>query len=243
MNKTFGMDRYDRKARLNPALIVLLPALLIVVVWFPAIWTLFGAIATFVVACGVLYALTRLVRRLGHRVERKLGARIGRPHTAALLSLLDDRLSASMKTRCRSYIKAHSGMTLPSIEQEESDPKSAADERLVATMWLLEHTRPTAAATLLLDENISYGFWRNLLGLKPYGLAVSGIAVFASAWLLLGNPSGSTTFLPGFILCAVSVLALVGWLLLVTEKSVEEASQVYAEKILSLCLDSSNVDT
>ena len=243
MDKPFGMDRYDRNARLTPALIVLLPAILFVFVWFPAVWTQFGAIAAFVVACGVLYALTRYVRRLGHRVEHKLGARIGRPHTAALLSLVDDRLSASMKTKCRSYIEAHSGITLPSIEQEKSDPKSAADELLVAVRWLLEYTRPTAAATLLLDENISYGFARNLLGLKPYGLVISGIACLASVWLLLGTPSGSTTFLPGSILCAVSFLALLYWILLVTEKSVEKASQVYAEKILSLCLDSTNADS
>ncbi len=243
MDKQFGMDRYDRNARLNPALIVLLPAILFVFVWFPAVWTKFGAIAAFVVACGILYALTRYVRRLGHGVERKLGARIGRTHTAALLSLVDDRLSASMKTKCRSYIESHSGITLPSIEREESDPKSAADERLVAVKWLLEHTRPTAAATLLLDENISYGFARNLLGLKPYGLVISGIACLASAWLVSGTPSGSTTFLLGSILCAVSFLALVCWLLLVTERSVEKASQLYAEKILSRCLDSTNADS
>ena len=243
MDKLFGMDRYDRNARLNPALILLLPAILFVFVWFPAVWTQFGAIAAFVMACGVLYALTRYVRRLGHGVERKLGARIGRLHTAALLSLVDDRLSASMKAKCRSYIEAHSGLTLPSIEQEESDPKSAADERLLAVKWLLEHTRPTAAATLLLDENISYGFARNLLGLKPYGLVTSGIVCLASVWLLLGTPSESTTFLLGSVLCGVSFLALVVWLLLVTEKSVEKASQVYAEKILSLCLDGTNADS
>ena len=243
MDKFLGMDRYDRHARLTPALLLLLPAFLFVFVWFPAVWTEFGAITAFVLACGVLYALTRYVRRLGHGVESKLGSRIGRPHTAALLSLADDRLSASMKAKCRSYIEAQSGLTLPSIEQEESDPKSAADERLVAVKWLLEHTRPTAATTLLLDENISYGFARNLLGLKPYGLALSAIVCLASVWLLLGTPTGSTTFLLGSVLCGVSFLALFSWLLLVTENSVEKASQVYAEKILSLCLDGTNANS
>ena len=242
MDNFLGMDRYDRNARLTPALILLLPAFLFVFVWFPEVWTQFGAIAAFVVACGVLYALTRYVRNLGHAVETKLGVRIGRPHTAALLSLADDRLPPSMKAKCRSYIEIHSGLTLPSKEQEESDPKSAADERLVAIKWLLEHTRSTAGPTLLLDENISYGFARNLLGLKPYGLALSGIVCLASAWLLLGTPTGSTTFIFGSVLCVASFLALLFWILLVTEKSVEKASQVYAEKILSLCLDGTNAN-
>ena len=243
MDKFLGMDRYDRHARLTPALILLLPAFLFVFAWFPAVWTQFGAIAAFVVACGVLYALTRYVRRLGHGIESKLGARIGRLHTATLLSLADNRLSVSMKAKCRSYIEAHSGLTLPSIEQEESDPKSATDERLVAVKWLLEHTRPTAGATLLLDENISYGFARNLLGLKLYGLVISSIVLVASVWLLLNTSSGSPTFLPGSVLCGASFLVLLYWLLLVTEKSVEKASQVYAEKILSLCLDGTNANS
>ena len=236
------MDRYDRNARLNPALLAVLPAFLFVFFWFPEVWTIFGAIAAFVVASGVLFASTRFVRRLGYGVERKLGERVGRLHTARLLSLADDRLSASMKTRCRAYIEAKSGVPLPSKEQEENDPNSADEERLVAVKWLLQHTRPWAAATLLLEENISYGFARNLLGLKPFGLLISGLVFVGSAWLLTGTPVGSTTFLVGFVLCAVSFLALVLWLLLVNEQSVEKASQVYAEKILSLCLENPDAD-
>lgn len=242
MHNSFRMDRYDRNARLYPALLSLLPAFLFVFVWLPATWTQFGAIAAFVAACGVLYALTRFVRRLGHDVEDKLGTRIGRRHTAALLSLADDRLSASMKTECRSYIETNRGLALPSKKKEESDPKAAEDDRLVAVKWLLEHTRPNAEATLLLDENISYGFARNLLGLKPFGIVISSIVCLASVWLLLDTPFGSTLFFFGSVPCGVSILSLVSWLLLVTEKSVEHASQVYADKILSLCLDGTNAN-
>ncbi len=236
MDKVFGMDRYDRNARLQPALLTLLPAFLFVFVWFPDLWTQFGAIAAFVVACGVLFALTRFVRKLGHKVERKLGNRIGRLHTAALLSHADNRLPAAMKTACRSYIEKNSSLTLPSIEQEKSDPTSANEDHLVAVKWLLKHTRPKAAETLLLDENISYGFARNLLGLKPYGTAITSIVAIGSAWFLYNAPTEGTTFLLGSVLCGASLLALLLWLFFVTEKSVEDASKVYADQILSLCL-------
>lgn len=242
MDKVFGMDRYDRNARLHPALLMLLPAFLFVFVWFPEVWTLFGAIATFVVASGVLFASTRFVRRLGRGVERKLGDRAGRLHTAKLLSLADDRLSASMKTRCRAYIEAKSGMPLPSREQEKSDPTSANDKRLVAVKWLLQHTRPRAETTLLLEENISYGFARNILGMKPFGLLISGLVCAGSACFLADTPTGSTTFLVGSVLCGASFLAFVLWLVLVNEQSVEDASQVYAEQILSLCLENPDAD-
>lgn len=237
MDKMFGMDRYDRNARLHPALLTLLPAFLFVFVWFPDVWTLFGAIVAFVVICGTLFALTRFTRKVGRKVETTLSARIGRLHTASLLSLSDDRLSTSMKTACRSYIKANSGRALPTLEQEQNDPKSAQDDLLLAVRWLLEHTRPQAEASLLLNENISYGFARNLLGLKPYGILITAGVSVGSAWFLKDTASGTTPFVLGSILLGASVVGLVLWMTAVTKASVEEASQVYAEKILSLCLD------
>lgn len=237
MDKLFGMDRYDRNARLSPALITLLPVFLFVFVWFQEVWTISGAVTSLIVASGILYALTRLVRRLGHRVEQKLGERVGTLHTARLLSLTDDRLSAHMKKRCRSFIEAKSGVPLPSKEQEVNDARSADEARLVAIKWLLNYTRSKSSETLLLDENISYGFARNLFGLKPLGLAISGLVCVGSIWFLANTDPGSSTFLMGIALCGASFLAFLLWLFLVTESSVERASQLYAEKILSLCLE------
>lgn len=237
MDKMFGMDRYDRIARLSPALLTLLPALLFVFVWFPAVWTQLGAIAAFVVTCGVLFALTRLARKSGQSVERKLGNRVGRLHTASLLSLADDRLPKTMKTRCRSYIEKHSNIVLPSLVDETHDPRNAQDDRLLAIRWLLEHTRPQAEASLLLNENISYGFVRNLLGLKPLGIAVTSSVTLGSAYFLYELEVGSTAFVLGALLCGAAFTGLLMWVFLVTTGSVTNASQMYAEKILSRCLE------
>lgn len=237
MDKMFGMDRYDRIARLNPALLTLLPALLFVFVWFPAVWTQLGAIAAFVITCGVLFALTRLARKSGQNVERKLGSRVGRLHTASLLSLSDDRLPKTMKTRCRSYIEKHSKIILPSLVEEAQDPKNAQDDRLLAVRWLLEHTRPQTEASLLLNESIAYGFARNLLGLKPLGIAITTTVALGSAYFLYDLEIGSTAFVLGALLCGAAIIGLLMWVFLVTKSSVEHASQVYAEKILSLCLE------
>ena len=242
MERIVYMDRYDRNARLNPVILTLLPAFLFVFVWFPEIWTLFGMITSTVVASGFLYLLTQLVRILGHGVERKLGKRVGRLHTAQLLSLTDDRLSTLMKSRCRTFIEIKGSVILPSIEEEENDPKSADDKRLTAVKWLLEYTWPEAKNTLLLNENISYGFARNLLGLKPFGLIITGHVCIISIWFLTGTPYDSTTFLVGCLLCGISLLAFASWLFVVTETSVERSSQIYAEKILSLCLENTNVN-
>lgn len=237
MDKNFGMDRYDRNARLNPALLTVLPALLFVFVWFPAVWTQLGAIAAFVVTCGILFAMTRIARKVGQNVERKLGKKIGRLHTAELISLADDRLPKAMKATCRSYIETHGSLGLPSIDDETADPKTAQEDRLLAIRWLLEHTRPRSEATLLMNENISYGFARNLLGLKPLGIAITSLVALGSGFFLYNFEAGATPFVLGVLLCGAAIVGLLLWVFLITEASVVHASQVYAEKILSLCLD------
>ena len=236
MDKMFGMDRYDRSARLSPALLTVLPALLFVFVWFPAVWTQLGAIAAFVVTCGVLFALTRLARKAGQNVEHRLGNRIGRLHTADLISLADNRLPKTMKATCRSYIETHSTRSLSSLADEASDPNTAQEDRLLAVRWLLEHTRHRAEATLLMNENISYGFARNLLGLKPLGIAITSLVVLGSGFFLYDIETGTTPFVLGALLCGTALIGLLVWIFLVTEISVVKASQLYAEKLFSLCL-------
>lgn len=237
MDKIFGMDQYDRNARLNPALLTLLPAFLFVFVWFPVVWTQLGAIAVFVVTCGVLFALARLARKAGQNVERKLGNRVGRLHTAALISLADDRLPQIMKATCRSYIERHSKRTLPTLDDEAGNPEAAQEDRLLAIRWLLEHTRPQAETALLINENISYGFARNLLGLKTIGIAITTLVLFGSGWFVYELAPGTTPFALGTLLCSIALMGLLMWIFMVTEASVAQASQLYAEKLLSLCLD------
>jgi hypothetical protein len=166
-----------------------------------------------------------------------MGSRVGRLHTASLLSLSDDRLPKNMKTRCRSYIEKHSKIVLPSLFDENQDPKNAQDDRLLAVRWLLEHTRPQSEASLLLNENIAYGFARNLLGLKPLGIAITTTVALGSAYFLYDLEIGSTAFVLGALLCGAAFIGLLMWVFLVTKSWVEHASQVYAEKIMSLCLE------
>ena len=63
-----------------------------------------------------------------------------------------------------------------------------------------------------------------------------------SVWFLADTDTSSPTFLVGSLLGGASLLAFALWIFLVTEGSVERASQLYAEKILSLCLEKPDAD-
>jgi hypothetical protein len=170
--RDLNLDRYDRNARLQPALLVLLPAFLLVGTWYPASRSGSGWIASLLVACGATFLLAQVTRRRGRALEQGWGDRVGRRHSARLLSSADRTLSAAQKKRIADWIARH-GPGLPSVDEERRDPRSAEDRRLAAVAWMLEATRGDAATSMLLAENVSYGFWRNMRGLRPIGIAVT----------------------------------------------------------------------
>lgn len=114
-------------------------------------------------------------------------------------------------------------------------PEEAFRRARSAVDWLLEHSRISAGASLLLDENISYGFQRNLLGLKPFGIALSVTALVVHGLLLaLAMPTGERLWL-GVAICIPLTIFLFGWVFLVTKGAVAEASLAYAQRLLAFC--------
>ncbi len=156
---------------------------------------------------------------------------MGRRHSARLLSCADTTLSVAQKKRIVDWIARH-GPGLPSAEEEQADPRSAEDRRLAAVAWMLEATRADASTSMLLAENVSYGFWRNMRGLRPIGIAVT-LAVMSVSGLLLRVVTADDRFWPGVAVVAAATAALAGWIWLVSRRSVEDASLAYAERLFA----------
>jgi len=230
--KDLNFDRYDRNARLQPALLVLLPAFLMIGIWYPAARTGSGWVASVLVACGATFMLAQATRRRGRAVEQAWGDRIGRRHSARLLSFEDHTLSLSYKERIADWISRH-GPGLPTHEEERLNPRSAEDRRLTAVKWLLEATRADAAGSMLLAENVSYGFWRNMLGLRPIGITVGVASIVCDAFLLWRVGVADARFWPGTAFLAGAVAAVIAWAFLVSRRSVEDASLAFAERLFA----------
>ncbi len=73
-------DRYNREARLMPALLVALPVLLGAFALFPALRAVAPALLTLLAFCGVLVWLAHLARDRGRRLEPSLYAVWGENH-------------------------------------------------------------------------------------------------------------------------------------------------------------------
>lgn len=231
--RSSGLDRYDRNARLYPALLSLLPVFVVIALWLPQVWTLLGGLTSLILAFGLIFFIAQIVRYLGRRVERRLGRKVGRAKTAVLLSHADTQIPQDTKARYHKFLASH-GLNIPDRAAELADPIAAHQMYRSAVDWLLEHTRPNAKASMLLNENIAYGFRRNLMGLKPVAIMLAMMATGANTYQIFTGTEQSR------VIAAIAVelfflLALGAWLYVVRADFVEDASMAYAERFLAQC--------
>jgi hypothetical protein len=231
-------DPYARQARLYPALIVILPAALLIVVWFPALWTTWGALASLASSFGLMLLLAQVARDRGKKLEVSLYDAWGGKPSVVLLRHRDSRIDEHTKTRYRAFLKGKlPQLTLPSADEERANPEAADAVYQSVTTWLLTQTRDTKRFAILFRENISFGFRRNLWGLKPVGIAITLAAGCLSLaamgyrhWLEQSAPNPEVA-----IVTAAVWLLLVIWIVVVNPTWVRLPADAYGLQLLAAC--------
>lgn len=238
-------DSYERKARLYPALLALFPLIAMLAILYSPAGSVLTNIVMLTASCGGLYLMTSICREMGKRLEPGLYKRWGGKPTTVLLRHRDSTIDGVTKHRYHNFLASKIGEPFPDQEQEANNPDGADDVYQSAVRWLLNQTRDTQKFALLFKENITYGFLRNALGVKPIGLVIS----FCSAvWILFSNGVVTTpakfyldinalVALPdtAIISLSASAIMLAVWLLFFTQASARRAAFTYAETLLRAC--------
>jgi hypothetical protein len=231
------IDIYNFRARLLPAVIGIAPAIALAAISIS--WSelsLPQVIATAAVAV-LFVAASDLARRMGKRFERKMFASTGGRPIMTLLRHADPTLDARTKNRYRTYLAQQLKEKPPTTEAEARDPAAADAFYDRCGVWLREHTRDKTKFRILFEENMTYGFRRNLYGLRWPGLALNALVVAISIFLLSPYAGwiGQTTRTGVFAVLTIAALHAVYFLFFVTRKSVEEASDQYARQLVLSC--------
>lgn len=180
--ETLVRDRYNREARLAPALLIALPAALALFAGFPTLRTVGPALVALLGFCGGIVWLSHLARDRGKVLEPKLFRGWNGMPSTAMLRHHDDRLPAPLKARFKACLQKHlPDLAFPSNEEEGKDPAAADAIYASAGAWLLSQTRDRARFGLLFEENVNYGFRRNFWALKPEALLAGGCSFLISA--------------------------------------------------------------
>lgn len=228
-------DTYSLKARVFPALIAGLPTLASLFMLVP--WDHVGLphITATVMGGVLLFAFADVARSTGKRVQEKLGTGA----TPEQWHRGNPDIADVAKNRYRTFVASKLKLPAPTPEDEQSDPKRANDFYLSAGNWLREHTRDTKTFSILFGDNITYGFRRNLLGLKPVSLVLNLMVIIICSGILHFRPSYFAE-LPNIdekivILIVAALLHSAYMLFAVGKGPVREASRAYGRQLILSC--------
>ncbi|MDQ7812883.1 hypothetical protein [Brevundimonas sp.] len=244
-----NFDSYDLKARVYPALLTLLPGLATLLAWHPVLLTsnAGAAVLTIINTCGLLYLFAELSRSQGQRAQRHLLKTWEVMPTTQVLRHADASLDVEVKARYHQHLGGKLGKPLPTADEERADP-AAADKRYdSAVLWLMEQCRGPAHV-LVLNENTSYGFRRNLYGLKPVGIMACLVSLLVVVFVVVVRNQANGPFQLASLATALrtftpvqvgavglSLIVLLGWLCVVRAGWVLEAGKLYARRLLAAC--------
>lgn len=230
------LDTYSIKARLFPALVAMAPALSLLLM--AGSWTDPGfPEAITAMTIGVLFfAAAELARRAGKHVEARMLKATGGRHENRELTFEDTTIEEATKARYREFLAAQVGIPAPTRECEAKDPATAQSFYTACYDHLRLNTYDTEKFRILFNENVAYGYLRNLLGLKPYAIAINIAGAFA-AWALYNRPPAFASMTDGKLLIQVglAIWHILYLSLAITERSVMVASKRYARQLTLSC--------
>lgn len=237
----FFLNPYDRKCRLQPALLCALPMFVSFYVLVPAFELIWSVIGALVVYCGGTTILTQLGRDLGKSLERKLYQRWGGKPSVSMLRHSDNRIGNTTKNRYRQFLERNvPGLKLASARDESLNPEQADEGYESATLWLLEQTRDREKFELLFRENMNYGFRRNVLALKPVALSIDAVMIFVIAYKIFSiwTESFAASIQAvgiGIWICAGGVALHLATYIILNAKWVRTVADAYAKQLLASC--------
>jgi hypothetical protein len=233
--KLISLDEYTVRARLAPAIIAGMPAFAFAAIFVS--WRALG-LSQVIASLGltILFAaFSDIARRRGRKIEPALIEKMGGLPSTTMLRHRDESLDSGSKAKVQTFLAGRLGTPAPTPAQEEGDPKAADQWYARGGTWLRENTRDTKKFRVLFNENIGYGFRRNLLGLRPSGLLLNAVIVLTCAGTLwyrhpIDLDNSFTDALIVVIIAAAIHASYLGFA--VTEDSVFDAARLYARQLL-----------
>jgi|TARA_B100001059_G_scaffold15579_2_gene12701 hypothetical protein len=228
-------DTYSLKARVFPALISGLPLLILLFMLVPWDHLALSQVIASSIGFVLIFAFADLARHRGKKLQERLGT--GETPDQWLRGNRD--VPEGSKDRYRGFVAEQLALTAPTLEEEQSGSELSADFYQSANAWLREQTRDHSAYPLLFAENITYGFRRNLLGLKSIALVCNLLVLLSCAGILYFE-SGYFAALPNveekvYIAVAAALLHSAYLMTAVNELALREASRAYGRQLILSC--------
>lgn len=197
-----------------------------------------GALVGLLSSFGLTSLLEQFGRDQGKNKEPQLWASWDGAPTTQMLRHRDTKMcNPTMRKRYHEKLrKLVPNMHLPTPEEEARDPAGADNVYEAYTRYLINQTRDTEKFPLIFEENINYGFRRNLWGMRPAGIAIAllGIAVALCA-TYLAWVRNDLLWLVAMGTTLINICLAVWWVVRITVAWVFIPAKAYAERLLEAC--------
>lgn len=229
---------YDRRAKLYPMVLTLLPVALGITAWSPSSYQIEGVLGSAVILLALASLLTQLARDQGKRREPELFRLWGGRPSDRLFSYAAGGLApATLARRHQTLTLLDPALTFPkSVAEEIASPTESAAACAAATELLIARTRSRTDFPLLFQENVNYGYRRNLWGMKPAGIVLAILGMIASAVRVgvdIWNDSTPTATAWAGLALSTALLAI--WWLRVNASWVKIPADGYARQLTEAC--------
>ncbi len=230
-------DDYMLRARAAPVFIVLAPLLISVAVWSPGVLTVAtGSVAAFV-WLGLCALVGQLGRDFGKTKERELWQAWGGAPAVRTLRHRHSTFTASSLGRYHAKLQELlPEVRLPTREDERANPRASDETYEACVQYLRAATRDATEFPMVFKENVSYGFRRNLWGMKPFGMIVAAVGIGMCA-LRLRSTSGADELARAVAVVGTcfNLALLACWTLWITRNFVRVPGTAYGERLVESC--------
>ena len=239
-------DPYTFRARIQPALIVILPMGFLMFALLPNHPFFVTAFFALLGTAGGTAVVAQLGRERGRKKEPDLWRSWDGASTTRLLRHRRTPDDIVMTPGLRQQVEEWVGYPLPNQKEEEACPAEADTKYKEAIRSLREATRDTTKFPLVFAENANYGFRRNLWGLRPIGTPIAVLLTLYSWtllsltiwgrpwpepwWDILPNPDSVAVIRLAVAVANTSLAAL--WIFWVKPSWIKTVADAYAMKLL-----------
>lgn len=228
-------DAYTIRARVFPAIIAAIPALAMLILLVSSTGL---AVSSGIAVIGVLiilYMFSDFARSQGKKIEPRIYELLGGKPSVTMMRRADTALDTDSKDRYRAFLASKLNRTAPTAAEEAQNQAGADAFYEQAGTWLRENTRDTRKFSILFNENITFGYRRNLFGLKWIALGLNLVVVAICAGLLWHNaPVNINDAFTGRVLVVLVVAAIHALYILtvVNCRNVIDAARTYARQLI-----------
>jgi hypothetical protein len=227
------IDFYSLKARIYPSFIVLLPLLLLAIYYITDFEVYFQYLTAFASIGLFSYLLSQLGRDRGKLKEQELFKIWGGKPSTQILRHSSNLIDKHTKARFHKLLGERiNNITLPSEEEERQNPLESDEIYESCAQYLISKTRDKTKYNLLFKENTSYGFRRNLWGMKIWAIVILLISAIIHA-IIATDYFSHYSFTPNkdSYLYAGLFFLFTFWVFIVTPNWIRIVAEEYARRL------------